>query len=192
MGPALAGIKLPQEFEFYSPKASAVACPKQVKTVKTPMNRANVISEDTRFRVLRLIEENPHPTQREIASELGLSLGGVNYCLKALIGKGLLKIENFRKSGNKLGYLYLLTPEGIAEKTNLTEAFLRRKIAEYEALREEIEAVRVTIESANNRNAENLCRWSQGNCEVRNCSRLIGAESSRKKLLAADTRSRSS
>jgi len=116
------------------------------------MNRANVISDDTRFRVLRLIEENPHASQREIASALGLSLGGVNYCLRALVGKGLLKIENFRKSGNKLGYLYLLTPEGIAEKSHLTEAFLRRKMAEYEALRKEIEAVRVSSESAKNPN----------------------------------------
>ena len=116
------------------------------------MNRSNSISEDTRFRVLRLIEENPHASQREIASALGLSFGGVNYCLRALVGKGLLKIENFRKSGNKLGYLYLLTPEGIAEKTHLTEAFLRRKMAEYEALRKEIEAVRSSIESANSPN----------------------------------------
>jgi MarR family transcriptional regulator, temperature-dependent positive regulator of motility len=103
--------------------------------------------------VLRLIAENPNASQREIAVSLGMSLGGVNYCLRALVGKGLLKIKNFRKSGNKLGYLYLLTPEGIAEKTLLTEAFLRRKMAEYEALREEIEAVRVSIESANNPNA---------------------------------------
>jgi EPS-associated MarR family transcriptional regulator len=116
------------------------------------MNRANAISEDTRFRLLRLIDENPHASQREISSALGLSLGGVNYCLKALIGKGLLKIENFRKSGNKIGYLYLLTPEGIAEKTHLTEAFLKRKMVEYEALHKEIEAVRLSIESANNPN----------------------------------------
>lgn len=152
MGPALAGAKLPQEFESYSPKASAVACQKRTNIVKASMNRANAINEDTRFRLLRLIEENPHASQREISSTLGLSLGGVNYCLKALIGKGLLKIENFRKSGNKLGYLYLLTPEGIAEKTRLAEAFLKRKMAEYEALHKEIEAVRSSIESANNPN----------------------------------------
>jgi len=106
------------------------------------MNRSDAITEDTRFRVLRLIEENPHFSQREISTALGVSLGGVNYCLRALAAKGLLKIENFRRSGSKIGYLYLLTPDGIAEKTNLTEAFLRRKMAEYEALREEIEAVR--------------------------------------------------
>lgn len=143
---------MPQEFESQSPKASAVACQKYAKTVKAPMIRSNAISEDTRFRVLRLLEENPHASQREIAASLGLSLGGVNYCLKALVGKGLLKIDNFRQSGNKLGYLYLLTTAGIAEKSHLTERFLRRKMAEYEALREEIEAVRSSIKSANNPN----------------------------------------
>ena len=125
---------------------------KASQSPKLPMNRANAISEDTRFRVLHLLEENPHASQREIATALGLSLGGVNYCLRALVGKGLLKIQNFRKSGKKLGYLYLLTPEGIFEKTHLTEAFLRRKMSEYEALREEIEAVRSSIDSANNPN----------------------------------------
>jgi EPS-associated MarR family transcriptional regulator len=142
-------VKLPQEFESHSPKAWAVACQTQAKTVKTPINRANAISEDTRFRVLRLIKENPNASQREIAEALGVSLGGVNYCLRALVCKGLLKIENFRKSGNKIGYLYLLTPEGIAEKTHLTEAFLRRKMAEYEILRREIDSIRSSIESAN-------------------------------------------
>jgi EPS-associated MarR family transcriptional regulator len=152
IGAALAGAKFPKEFESHSPKAMAVACQKHSKTVKIPMNRVNAISEDTRFRLLRLIDENPNASQPEIASVLGISLGGANYCLRALVGKGLLKIENFRKSGNKIGYLCLLTPEGIAEKTHLTEAFLRRKIAEYEALREEIEAGRSSIESANSPN----------------------------------------
>lgn len=117
------------------------------------MNRVKTLSEDTRFRVLCLIEKNPRVSQREIASALGVSLGGVNYCLKALAGKGLLKIENFRKSGNKIGYLYLLTPEGIAQKTHLTEAFLKRKMAEYRALRGEIESVRSSIKSANHPNS---------------------------------------
>ena len=123
------------------PESLGGSISKASRSLKNSMNRAHAISEDTRFRVLRLIEEKPHASQREIASALGLSLGGVNYCLKALLRKGLLKIENFRKSGNKRGYLYLVTPEGIVEKTHLTEAFLRRKMAEYEALREEIEAV---------------------------------------------------
>lgn len=112
------------------------------------MNRANAFSEDTRFRVLRLIEENPNASQREIANAVGVSLGWVNYCLRALVGKGFLKIENFRKSGNKIGYLYLLTPEGALEKTRLTGSFLRRKMAEYEALRKEIESVNSSIENA--------------------------------------------
>jgi len=98
-------------------------------------------SEDLNFRVLRFVEEYPDRSQREISRALGLSLGGVNYCLKALIDKGLIKIENFRTSSNKLGYLYVLTPQGIAERAALTNRFLRRKLAEYEALRAEIEAM---------------------------------------------------
>ena len=98
-------------------------------------------SEDVDFRVLRFVEENPDRSQREISRALGLSLGGVNYCLKSLIEKGLIKIENFRTSSNKLGYLYVLTPQGIAERAALTNRFLRRKLAEYEALKAEIEAM---------------------------------------------------
>jgi EPS-associated MarR family transcriptional regulator len=98
-------------------------------------------SEDLNFRVLRFVEEYPDRSQREISRALGLSLGGVNYCLKALIDKGLIKIENFRTSSNKLGYLYVLTPQGIAERAALTNRFLRRKLAEYEALKAEIEAM---------------------------------------------------
>jgi EPS-associated MarR family transcriptional regulator len=99
-------------------------------------------SEDVDFRVLRFVEENPDRSQREISRALGLSLGGVNYCLKALIDKGMIKIENFRTSNNKLGYLYVLTPQGIAARAALTNQFLRRKLAEYEALKAEIEAMR--------------------------------------------------
>lgn len=100
-------------------------------------------SEDLNFRVLRFVEEYPDRSQREISRALGLSLGGVNYCLKALIDKGLIKIENFRTSSNKLGYLYVLTPQGIAERAALTNRFLRRKLAEYEALKAEIEAMQL-------------------------------------------------
>ena len=97
--------------------------------------------EDLDFRVLRFVEENPQRSQREISHALGLSLGGVNYCMRALIDKGLIKIENFRTCDNKLGYLYVLTPQGIAARAALTNRFLRRKLAEYEALKAEIEAV---------------------------------------------------
>ncbi len=97
--------------------------------------------EDTKFRVLRLLEENPDLTQREMANKLGISLGGVNYCLRALIDKGLVKIQNFQGSDNKLGYSYFLTPKGIYEKSVLAAGFLKRKMDEYEALKKEIETL---------------------------------------------------
>ncbi len=99
-------------------------------------------NEDTCFRLLRLLQEKPDLTQREIATRLGLSLGGVNYCLRALTDKGLVKIQNFRKSKNKMGYVYLLTPRGISEKIALTESFLGRKMHEYETLKAEIAALK--------------------------------------------------
>ena len=97
-----------------------------------------MISE-LQFRVLRLLEVNPHLTQRELSKSLGVSLGGVNYCLNALVAKGSVKIHNFKNSRNKWVYAYLLTPQGIAEKTSLTGAFLKRKMQEYQKLKEEIE-----------------------------------------------------
>ena len=109
------------------------------------MSRPQILQENTRFRVLRLLEDNPDLTQREIAEALGISLGGVNYCLRALAEKGLVKIQNFQNSKNKMGYAYLLTPKGIAEKTALTARFLKRKMQEYEALKAEIEALEAEI-----------------------------------------------
>src|SRR5205807_431377 len=91
------------------------------------------------LRVLRLLDESPTLTQREMARELGVSLGKTNYCLRALLGKGFVKAQNFRNSTNKSGYLYLVTPEGLAAKTDLTRKFLARKREEYDALRLEIE-----------------------------------------------------
>ncbi len=98
--------------------------------------------EDTRFRVLRLLEENPEMSQRQIADALGISLGGVNYCVRALVDKGLVKVNNFRNSESKMAYAYFLTPKGIAEKTALTARFLKRKIQEYESLKAEIESLK--------------------------------------------------
>jgi len=92
--------------------------------------------------VLRLLEDSPSRSQREVASELGMSLGKVNYLLKALLDKGFVKIQNFRNSSNKRAYAYLLTPEGVAAKADLTRNFLARKIAEYDALKLEIERLR--------------------------------------------------
>ena len=90
------------------------------------------------FNILRKIYNKPHYSQRDIASDLGLSLGKINYCLKALRAKGLIKIENFRKNPNKINYIYILTPKGMAEKTKLTINFMKRKMKEYEELKKEI------------------------------------------------------
>ena len=95
--------------------------------------------EDVHFRLLKLIEARPDLSQRDLARELGTSLGKVNYCLNALIDKGLVKVRNFRNSHNKLGYAYLLTPRGIDSKATIALQFLKRKMAEYETLKVEIE-----------------------------------------------------
>ncbi len=97
------------------------------------------IDPDVHFRVLYLLEEEPGLTQRELAHKLGISLGGVNYCLKALINIGHIKAGNFSKNPNKSVYLYLLTPKGVAEKAKLTGSFLKRKMGEYQALKKEID-----------------------------------------------------
>ena len=98
-----------------------------------------VLTDEYRYRILKLLEADPHASQRRIADELGISLGRVNYCLQALIEKGLVKVNNFRSSTNKRAYLYLLTPRGIEEKASVTARFLRRKLDEYEALKRELE-----------------------------------------------------
>lgn len=99
-----------------------------------------------RYRVLRLLADNPDMTQREIARELGVALGSINYLLRALVEKGLVKAENFRTAQNRLRYAYVLTPKGMTAKALLTRAFLHRKLAEYEALRAEIDALREELE----------------------------------------------
>ena len=88
------------------------------------------------FDVLRKIKHNPESTQRQLAKDLGFSLGKLNYCLKALKNKGLVKIENFKKNPKKINYIYILTPKGISEKTKLTVNFMQRKIEEYDELKE--------------------------------------------------------
>lgn len=98
--------------------------------------------EAAHYRVLRLIEEQPEISQRELARALGVSLGKSHYLLKALLDKGLVKANNFRRSDNKLAYAYLLTPNGIAAKLELTRAFLRLKEVEYQSARDEIERLR--------------------------------------------------
>ena len=106
-----------------------------------PLNHKSKIQNEARFQILRLLHDNPELNQRELGERVGVSLGAVNYCLKALIERGLVKATNFTKSPNKLGYAYVLTPAGIGQKTMLTGWFLVRKKAEYEALRAEIDAL---------------------------------------------------
>ena len=98
-----------------------------------------ILSDENRYKLLKLLHENPEMNQRQIASELGLSLGKVNFCLKALIEKGWIKIGNFSRSPNKKAYVYLLTLRGMEEKAKVTFDFLDRKREEYESLRAEIE-----------------------------------------------------
>lgn len=102
-------------------------------------------TEETHLRVLRLLEANPQLSQRELAEALGVSLGKTNYCLKALLERGLIKIQNFRNSQNKAAYAYYLTPEGIRRKAILTAGFLKRKLAEYENLKREIELLKTEV-----------------------------------------------
>ena len=104
------------------------------------------MSEERHLKALQLLEQNPKMTQRELAKALGVSLGAANYCLKALVEKGWLKLEDFQKNPNKLGYFYLLTPMGISAKAQLTVKFLRRKLVEYEALRTEIDQLQAEVD----------------------------------------------
>ena len=90
------------------------------------------------FNVLRKINSRPKSTQRELAEELGFSLGKLNYCLKSLKEKGFVKIKNFKKNPNKINYIYVLTPKGISEKTKLTVNFMKRKMKEYDELKKEL------------------------------------------------------
>jgi EPS-associated MarR family transcriptional regulator len=101
--------------------------------------------EDLNFRVLRLLQDKPDASQRELADQLGISHGKMNYCLKALIDKGLIKLDNFQNSQHKFKYVYLLTPAGISEKAKLTRRFLRRKLQEYEQLKAEIGELRQQV-----------------------------------------------
>jgi EPS-associated MarR family transcriptional regulator len=96
------------------------------------------MDQETHYKLLRYLDEHPDVTQRELAEQLGVSLGKVNYCLKALIGRGLIKARNFKNSENKRAYLYVLTPTGIEDKAKITLGFLQRKIEEFEQLKTEI------------------------------------------------------
>jgi EPS-associated MarR family transcriptional regulator len=108
-------------------------------------SRRSKLQEDTYFRVMRILEEKPDITQREIAQKLGISTSGLNYALSALIDKGWVKVHNFSESQSKFGYVYLLTPSGVGEKASLMGRFLQRKLQEYEEMKAEIESLRTEI-----------------------------------------------
>jgi EPS-associated MarR family transcriptional regulator len=116
------------------------------------------LQEETHLRIMRILQDNPDLTQRELAKALGMSVGGLNYCLNALIEKGFVKMGNFQKSKNKFKYVYLLTPKGVAEKVALTSRFLKRKMEEYDALKVEIEGLRAEV---SDEDAKGLGRVSQ-------------------------------
>jgi EPS-associated MarR family transcriptional regulator len=101
-----------------------------------------MISEELRYKLLKVLGPNPQLSQRDLARELGISLGRVNYCMRALMDKGWLKAANFKNSRNKIAYMYLLTPRGLEGKTRLTTRFLQIKLREFEELRDEIEQIR--------------------------------------------------
>jgi EPS-associated MarR family transcriptional regulator len=102
--------------------------------------------DEIHYKVMRLVEANPQMSQRQVARELGVSVGKANYCLRALIRSGLVKVRNFKNSSNKAAYMYLVTPRGIREKSRLAVRFLGIKVREYEILRAEIEQIRVEAE----------------------------------------------
>jgi len=108
-----------------------------------------MLTDEYRYKLLSKINDNPHLSQRELASELGISLGKVNFCLKALVEVGLVKVENFRNSTYRRGYLYLLTPRGIEQKTKVTRQFLQRKIEEHERIVKEIEQLQKEVGMSN-------------------------------------------
>lgn len=111
--------------------------------------------EDLHFRVLKLLQDDPHMSQRELAERLGVSNGKLHYCMKALIEKGLVKLGNFAQSKHHLGYAYLLTPAGIKQKAAMTSDFLKRKMAEYEALQAEIAALQAELARQGPRSVSN-------------------------------------
>ena len=110
------------------------------------------LQEDTHFRVLRLLQENPEMSQRELATAVGVSVGGMHYVLNALIEKGLVKLGNFTAAEDKRRYAYVLTPKGISEKAAITRRFLARKLEEYEALKIEIAELASEIDVRDTRN----------------------------------------
>ena len=111
----------------------------------SPIQKSASFQEEIKLEVLRRLYQKPEASQRELAKDLGVGLGTINFCFQALVEKGLVKMHNFRRSENKLRYAYFLTPAGVTEKSKLTAEFLRRKVVEYEALQAEIEALKAEM-----------------------------------------------
>lgn len=117
------------------------------------LNSKSKIQSEAHFQILRYLQKNPELSQRELCERVGISLGAVNYCLKALIDRGLVKAQNFKRSSKKMGYAYFLTPAGMAEKTLLTARFLNRKMREYDALRGEIVELTAELDASSRQGA---------------------------------------
>lgn len=130
----------------YGSSRRAVACLLSFFGALMSRKRYEQQREDVRFRILRVIAARPEASQREIAEELGVSVGAVNYCLRALIQKGHVKLANLRAAKNKLGYVYVLTPEGVAHRTALAARFIERKLSEYEAIRRELKLLNTELD----------------------------------------------
>ncbi len=107
-----------------------------------------MLSDELRYKILKRLDTDPNLSQRELAKELDMSLGKVNYCLKALLEKGWIKAGNFKSNPNKMGYAYILTPSGLEEKANVTVRFLKRKLEEHQAVQKEIEQLRSEIKAS--------------------------------------------
>lgn len=120
------------------------------------VERTPVAADEIRYRLLSYLARKPEATQRELARELGVSVGKINYCLRALLEKGLVKMRNFKNSRKKLAYAYILTPSGLEEKASITFRFLRGKIAEYQELSKEIERLKAEVERADGPPSESL------------------------------------
>lgn len=114
------------------------------------------VTDEVRYRLLRYLEEHPQASQRELAQHLSVSVGKINYCVRALIAKGLVKMRNFRGSKKKLAYAYVLTPKGIEEKVNATSQFLKRKLAEYDSIAAEIERLTRELEDSGVSDSESV------------------------------------
>jgi EPS-associated MarR family transcriptional regulator len=106
------------------------------------------VEDEIHYKLLKVLQETPDVTQRELAARLGVSLGKANYCLRAVIGRGWVKMGNFRRNPNKMGYVYLLTPCGIEEKARFAVRFLRHKLHEFDVLKADIERLQLEVESS--------------------------------------------